>query len=174
MARLTDAQRRLLVEIGDIGSEVFAPNPSTIRALRKRGLIKTRLIGMRWWWIQPTSEGRAACAAVTHRAAERPKCPRCGSPDPMRHPAMQFEGEVQICPDPFHPLTADTITDGQIRELARGALTAAQHKDCSVALSGRRRLVLVGRTLELRRPTARERRAARARCAELINARRSR
>lgn len=30
------------------------------------------------------------------------KCPRCGSPAPHLHPAMQFEGETETCPHAFH------------------------------------------------------------------------
>ena len=35
--------------------------------------------------------------------AVRPKrCPRCDSPQPHLHPAVQWEGEVHICPHEWH------------------------------------------------------------------------
>lgn len=69
-------------------------------------------------------------------------------------------------------LTAHTVTDGQIRELARTALTASQHKDCELAVGARREmLTTIAGKLAMRYPTTKERRAARARCAASINAR---
>lgn len=50
--------------------------------------------------------GTAGNAPVAvHSAAilrEVKECPSCGSPDPAKHPAMQFEGEVQPCPNAWH------------------------------------------------------------------------
>lgn len=40
-------------------------------------------------------------------------CPTCGSPDPQRHPAVQWEGEVQLCRDAWHaPYTSMIDADG--------------------------------------------------------------
>ena len=30
------------------------------------------------------------------------KCPTCDSPAPHLHPAVQYEGEVQLCRDAWH------------------------------------------------------------------------
>lgn len=35
-------------------------------------------------------------------------CPRCGSNNPKLHPAVQHEGEVQVCQHPFHNYDNDT------------------------------------------------------------------
>lgn len=40
----------------------------------------------------------ASCGAE----AEAGRCPRCNSPSPEYHPAVQYEGEVEICGHPFH------------------------------------------------------------------------
>lgn len=33
------------------------------------------------------------------------KCPTCESPQPHLHPAVQHEGEVHLCRDPWHAST---------------------------------------------------------------------
>lgn len=69
----------------------------------------------------------AAADALAPPTGTGPKvCPRCGSPDPRRHPAVQYEGEVQMCPDAFHAP----------RE-ARLEGTLAKHQDLDEALTER-------------------------------------
>ena len=54
------------------------------------------------------TELRAALEALGQQAwrlariAEGSMCPRCGSPSPERHPAVQYGGEVEPCPHPWH------------------------------------------------------------------------
>ena len=41
---------------------------------------------------------------------ETRNCPRCDSPSPRLHPAIQFEGEVAVCTHSWHgPLMADRM-----------------------------------------------------------------
>ena len=41
------------------------------------------------------------------------RCPTCQSPSPHLHPAMQHEGEVELCTDEFHltPTNQNTVAN---------------------------------------------------------------
>jgi hypothetical protein len=44
---------------------------------------------------------RDGAVSVTDKHG-RGRCPKCHSPSPRLHPAVQFEGEVEVCRHPFH------------------------------------------------------------------------
>lgn len=44
---------------------------------------------------------------MTNRS--NPVCPTCGVKNPKHHPCLGYEGECQLCEDPWHQQTADEI-----------------------------------------------------------------
>jgi len=56
----------------------------------------------------------------------RTRCPRCNSPSPELHPAVQFEGEVQTCIDDYHLIPTNMNGQAKIdRVLAERARRGA-------------------------------------------------
>lgn len=58
---------------------------------------------------------------VFERPMKKNCCPRCNSPDLVRHPTVQFEGEVQLCEHPWHKPTAAEIRLAEARSDYPGA-----------------------------------------------------
>jgi hypothetical protein len=55
--------------------------------------------------MQRYSDHMAVCRATAAPKGDvfaAGRCPTCHSPDPALHPAVQYEGEVQICEDSWH------------------------------------------------------------------------
>lgn len=65
------------------------------------------------------------------------RCPRCDSPDPARHPAMQWEGEVQPCHDDWHNHTRCPWLTPLVVSLAEDAYQARPGLACERCREGR-------------------------------------
>lgn len=85
----------------------------TIRALTPEPAGTARVVPLNHEVVEvPSSEQiQAVLDRVDEIEAEKARptrCPTCDSPSPEKHPAMQFEGEVQPCSDAWHqPTPAD-------------------------------------------------------------------
>jgi hypothetical protein len=53
------------------------------------------------------------------------RCPSCNSPAPHLHPAVQHEGEVQLCGDSFHEIITAQNTVERRSQVAKLAATTA-------------------------------------------------
>lgn len=64
----------------------------------------------------PHAGDRPRVPTMQETRAGQGHCPTCGSPAPHLHPAVQSEGEVQPCADPFHHVVTPENTAERIAE----------------------------------------------------------
>lgn len=58
------------------------------------------------------------------------RCPTCDSPSPERHPAMAWEGEVELCTDDYHLIRTNMVRESVVAEImAKRAALAAQRTE---------------------------------------------
>lgn len=101
--RLMKIDRKLPIHGQEVGmmTEVFFP------ASTQDGLDVIRLdeeLGDRLWeFLCSLATDIMTAPVVSAAGPQSNRCPRCDSPDPARHPAMQADGgEVQVCLHPWH------------------------------------------------------------------------
>lgn len=100
-------------EAGDSACPVHPPDPAELAYAKSIGA--PYQIGAH----DPGEDALRDPAVTEHNAAvlaER-NCPTCDSPRPHLHPAMQFEGEVQMCTDRYHQTVTAENTQASIDRL---------------------------------------------------------
>ncbi len=75
--------------------------------------------GLYWAKFRTQAEADSFRALLAYRAtlaaqdAKPRKCPTCDSPSPHLHPAVQYEGEVQVCSNRWHKAAQDAGKEAQ-------------------------------------------------------------
>jgi hypothetical protein len=64
----------------------------------------------------PHAGDRPRQPTVQEARAKAGHCPMCDSPAPHLHPAVQYEGEVSPCADPFHHVVTPENTEAKIAD----------------------------------------------------------
>jgi len=54
---------------------------------------------------------------TTAAGARTAGCPKCGSKHPHLHPAIQFEGEVEVCTGDFHLVPTNQNSEWHIAKV---------------------------------------------------------
>ncbi len=64
------------------------------------------------------------------------KCPTCQSPSPILHPAMQSEGEVELCHDAWHLRVTSENAEAKVRGTIAELNGAFRSERCGVCANG--------------------------------------